>query len=1434
MNNSNPFEWIHTDNERISFRLRNFTFFHRSSTEEAIDPKYRPESNPLHQLSNWLKENQSDSGTYLITGYRGAGKSSFVNYTINELNKQAPKKAKFIPLSISLGQENMQEIEILRILAKNLKNKLEDGRSWWMKVVEALHSFIAVAYILFTMITAILFSQSDIKENCNSLCTPLYTTNIVILVFILIEAVTNHLLPQISSYCRACKQIRKLCARLNATITTETTLQWNNKIKELASTLGFSHNQKQTTPPASIQEIEFELIEILNHVKKTKTNRKFIIIIDELDKVDTNHRNVTSTEQKFPEYEKLTTRPEQHVSSRVRTQQVLSIIASMKFFLSTAKAYFIFIAGRELYEAFQADLCDRDFSISSIFNGVLNLESFLNGNNSRNNSTLRTEEFVCSLLLPSGFKQEIVSSQYYNPSQPFSLKNYYRFRQAHKDWTENETNEEREMRLKQELLFLNRFITYLAFISNGSPKKLTLFFEKYVRSKEYLTLKNVRLPHEEADGSEEESGLPTKRLYLSFGRQSIQKINFIHYLLYPIFQTLLNQNSDFGDKLMVSTSFLVTHILKLHNNGFSWRNLEQIPELQELNKTPEMREYVSTVINFMNHSLVTTIPCGLYHYKFPMRIIEEISYQSKISGEMSTLFNFSSIDLQSLKNQYLEIIRQNTTADGTHDYSQYALASIHHSLGDLFTLEENYSAAIRAYERCIELVVPIFEDYSYAKMVQAENYLLFLNRSMLKLGIAHEKRKTDNSAFILYDELVTLLKRTDLKGKYPALYRDTRTLHLAILAKLFVLEKIDTEGIGLVHLEEAYNDFRGIRGRYMDPGKSDLIEADFFRKMGDILYYKNRAFETVIRDMPYGEFNARNCYLKSILRLMGLGQDGLSPENPEDREIFFWIYQAANRFKQLTNKQEINADTPPDATNRRDNISYHFALACESLGNVYLYDSKGSDKYNADELHSFCIEFKEFIQSKMLQAEEQPVFEWSLIERKERCFPNTVTASNFSKAIFFYWTAAVLYNVSCERGAATKCHKNIIYSLLLYVRTCLKNQERIDGYKVLFLMETVIQHFFISLHRQKEHIHLAELNHIQWTESLEMYETTDKEMLSNTPDMEEIIFLYQTTKLELWRSSHTNWEEEGLSHLNGRLKIGMSLAKFYQSPLMTGHHLYQTMFSSTQLLKLKTRFNHSLLYMMLRQTDKTNWKLNELTLKELHEYIQNGNPETQEDIRMLTEMYEIKRTETKEAKEKRMDLLEILICDSMYCLSQIQNQIVPIQSSNLFNNSFKADVFYLQYVTGTLYQKLYCYYAYGMTRNQTEIKRYLNLSPIDENLVENIEPDDKRRRNLYHRASSLLRKGTPSYTNSAYLAERCIHYYTKARQTHSQGKTYQETIRNLFFLDDDLNNDCLPFYMAVERLELALNHIQERENYLKRLFQKNGLYQVSNYWVTEM
>lgn len=98
----------------------------------------------------------------------------------------------------------------------------------------------------------------------------------------------------------------------------------------------------------------------------------------------------------------------------------------------------------------------------------------------------------------------------------------------------------------------------------------------------------------------------------------------------------------------------------------------------------------------MNHTHLTSIACGLFHYKFPMRIAEEISYHSKISGEVSALFNFSLDEMQNIKNHYMRLLKYNEHEQGVKQYSQ---ASIHHSLGDTYIQEENYSDAIREYEK---------------------------------------------------------------------------------------------------------------------------------------------------------------------------------------------------------------------------------------------------------------------------------------------------------------------------------------------------------------------------------------------------------------------------------------------------------------------------------------------------------------------------------------------------------------------------------------------------------------------------------------------------------------------------------------------------------------------------------------------------------------
>ena len=209
-------------------------------------------------------------------------------------------------------------------------------------------------------------------------------------------------------------------------------------------------------------------------------------------------------------------------------------------------------------------------------------------------------------------------------------------------------------RIWKEILFLYHFISYLTYVSNGSPKKMTLFFEKNIRKGKYLEKENkISRIYQWKDKKQKNYDIKESDSYLSFGYYTQEKVNFIHHLTYPIMQTIINRSNLYGDKLLVSSSFLISHIFKLHNNGFSWRNLEQTPELQEINKTPEIREYIGSIIDFMNHTHLTSIACGLFHYKFPMRIAEEISYHSKISGEVSALFNFSLDEMQNIKNHYM-------------------------------------------------------------------------------------------------------------------------------------------------------------------------------------------------------------------------------------------------------------------------------------------------------------------------------------------------------------------------------------------------------------------------------------------------------------------------------------------------------------------------------------------------------------------------------------------------------------------------------------------------------------------------------------------------------------------------------------------------------------------------------------------------------------
>jgi len=173
-----------------------------------------------------------------------------------------------------------------------------------------------------------------------------------------------------------------------------------------------------------------------------------------------------------------------------------------------------------------------------------------------------------------------------------------------------------------------------------------------------------------------------------------------------------------------------------------------------------------------------------------------------------------------------------------------------------------------------------------------------------------------------------------------------------------------------------------------------------------------------------------------------------------------------------------------------------------------------------------------------------------------------------------------------------------------------------------------------------------------------------------------------------------------------------------------------------------------------------------------------------------------------------------------------------MRDTTLFNNSFKANIYYTLLQNSTLYKRLYCFYTYG----DEAYTDFLIDKSLDDKVTElsgtpTNNPNLERRDAFFKRVAYLTRKSTPSNTYIPYLAERSIYFYTRARQMHTQGRTYQEVMRNLHFLNSDLTNDTMQFYLAAERLYWKTGEMGNREKTLKETYKDVSTYNIGNYYV---
>lgn len=1415
-------------NERYFSNLHNmiiplygFNHYHSASNCEENTEGFIGRDSIIDKLSAWLdvpKGKTTYSGAYLITGYRGMGKSSFVHKAVEKLSPKPKgflerikrlREPKYVIVTVNVGNELLTTKELLGMVCKVAAKRFEEEFSG-LKVTSLRRSRNTVAILLawipiFIISIILLFCyEFDILGLCWKIPKAWYVYTIGILGVLSSGWIANQILSVLWHLTKwnclvTIGQIRRywhyLIERIDADVTlnTETGTSFKNPIHELGMYLKFGKNVSY--PIADVPEMQEMLVELLNLIDKLYGSYlHFIFIIDELDKISPKDED----SKQMPEYNTGNSF-NGNSSNRSRQRALGELLANMKYFISSSKAKFVFVAGYDMYEETLSDISNREFNIHSIFNGHINVSSFFRRTNHYSGVESMIEQYLCQLLIGGKIKAE---------DGKVSLRDYTDY--CRTEWKKLAISKENlqtyEHILERRIVFLHNFLTYLVYMSNGSPKKLAIYIEKYVRTQERITEK-IERDKVLGEGYDIHFGKETSKYYLFFDSRNVQRICFVNYLLYPMIQNLVDKSNIYNDKLLVSTSFMLSNLYKFHKSGFSMRNLEYMPELLDINKMPELRDFIGGIVEFMTQTHIDETVMNLYKYKFPMHLSEEITFYSKTSEEISYLFNFSHDELLSVKNLY---IRQ--LGHYNNKYEAMAIASLHHTLGDIYMLEEDYELAIYEYQEAVSALYrqqKRKKEFSLSSIEIEPSRMLFMVRLSLKLGLAYEKRKTYDTAYLTYAQLTEKIRKYSIcKDTYDkALLFDTiRITYLAPLAKLFVKEKMDLGGFTKLDVEQAEIDFKKVI--YSAKDKKSLLVIDFYTKLGDIMYYRNVSEAGGI----YMPCAACRYYGKAIdTAIHDLIFDGRSVTAKANKSIVF--------LEILLNKDPkrnlITFGNIPLKTVTKSFVGIaNCLLGCSQ---------KSFGKDYEEKLYSF-FETLNHLAEEYAQNEEMSGVKHTITVNFDS------DLSCFMKSQLYYWCAAMMYEMMGEYKSA----HSIYCQMLDAVQTMLPASgfKASDG--ILDFCKYIVIKSIQDSYKHYGHINTTEIDLFKRMLGKNLITEISLDNLSNSTDIEIVLYKYYH-----------------ICFLSRRESIIMDVLKHTLSARQLGcDKIISSLVQNIQNLRFKEEANEQTLFLLMPSYRKAFVKgeRNLLdTLQIIDKYLHNFNS----DIIINQIGLDIFKDNSTSNADKRFQFLIYLITDSLFCLNKVTDILSPLYSTTLYTNMYIGECYEREFVWNHILIVLREVLYYMQSKDklafingfQQRYKYKFDESRISYlfSHIEKFVKDCGTYKELLAKqentgkdpVESIYDKVCPSshrYLTSSYLIGNAVDFYHKAVEMHTCGKAYKEMMSTLYFLEDDLFNNSCYFKFATELYCLNNGYIQGKINKLEKTYYCNkALFNIDNY-----
>ena len=552
------------------------------------------------------------------------------------------------------------------------------------------------------------------------------------------------LLTAVNPHYRFLQLLDQIIERTSAELTREKGVQSKGMSR---FPVGFINKTTKKYPIANAKELEQELIQFFRQYHE-ETQVEMMVVFDELDKIEVG-------DGPQPYNEDLGATQGGYTSKeldmfRERRTLIIGILGSLKHFITSAQARFIFIAGREMFDASLADINDRQSSISSIFHQIINVESFLKDDSYHNTEgiTNTIHEFLKSILLPTSKKDKTQQKKRTKDEVPekneLLLQNIYTH--LTKNITQQSPKKNQEIQEAQEIIFaLQNYIIYLTYRSHGVPHKLNKIIEELIvdqndvkqreewkrivmkdlhlgynpppnhahlqlfldylfnRCKQAIK-KRINLIYSKIRGNE------PLQLFLKFSPNNQYRFAFISYLYRPFILKQSRYLRQYSDQVLFSTPYLMDHLIKFHPFAFSLRDLELLPEVLSSNRQPIIRYFTEELVAYLKQSFIRNTEISLFDYKFFKKQQNEIEYLSKIFESESAAFNFTLDENYEIKLQLRARINDLRTAykgfPGASKKGQplYSILYLNILLGDIHFFDQEYSVSVVAYQDALQFI----------------------------------------------------------------------------------------------------------------------------------------------------------------------------------------------------------------------------------------------------------------------------------------------------------------------------------------------------------------------------------------------------------------------------------------------------------------------------------------------------------------------------------------------------------------------------------------------------------------------------------------------------------------------------------------------------------------------------------------------------------